>query len=92
MPKKQLISSGEILTPYTRCVQQRQKMLARVKRLKMSPNYDHEAVRALLTIARRLTSARAKLLDNYFRAYYVEHRIPEPQQSHFTDRAQGKVK
>jgi hypothetical protein len=90
--KKQLISSDEILTPYTRCVTQRTKMLARIKRLKANPNYDREAVRALLTITRRLSSARARMLDNYFRAYYAEHKIPEAQQDHFSARERGRRK
>lgn len=92
MVKKQLLTSGEILMPYTRCVQQRQKMLARIKRLKATPNYNHEAVRALLMIARRLSNARARLLDNYMRAYYTEQGTPQQQRSHFAERERGRVK
>jgi hypothetical protein len=92
MAKAQLLSTSEVLTPYTRCVEQRRKMLARIKRLKATPNYDHETVRVLLSIARRLSFARDKLLDNYMRSYYAESKIPEAQQAHFRDRERGRAK
>lgn len=91
MPK-QFLGATECNTAFQRASEKRRALIVRIKILKAKGQYDHEAVRLLLKVARDLSNARAKLLDNFFRSYYSEYGHGPAQQSHFIERKQGRVK
>jgi hypothetical protein len=91
VPRREL-SPFEVQAAYNEAQRKRSLLLAKIVGIKKQKGYNHETVRLLLQVARRLTTARAKLLDNWYKAWYVEHDYPVSQQEHFIARAEGRVK
>lgn len=93
MPNKRNVDSAEAVTAYHIATTKRHNILLKIKRIKDgAPNYDHNTVKLLLQVARKLSNARSVLLDNYYKAYCDEHGYNQVNQAHFIDRKQGRVK